>query len=253
MKKTFLLLFTLILVAGCEQTPNEKTAHDHQLLSIIDRQLNVADRLVNDKTYEIAADWSIVSDDEAERAVLLTIDDAPERYSLEMAETLSQLDVQAIFFVNGHFLESEEQRNMLKEIYELGFTIGNHTYSHENLTTLSEEEQKNEIIRVNEMVEEITGEKPKFFRAPFGENTEYSRKLIEKEDMLLMNWTFGYDWEQQYMDAEALSSVTIDSEYLKDGANILMHDREWTNDALESIVNGLSEKGYDFIDPERIH
>src|SRR5699024_326713 len=168
-----------------------------------------------------------------------------------MAETLSQLDVQAIFFVNGHFLESEEQRNMLKEIYELGFTIGNHTYSHENLTTLSEEEQKNEIIRVNEMVEEITGEKPKFFRAPFGENTEYSRKLIEKEDMLLMNWTFGYDWEQQYMDAEALSSVTIDSEYLKDGANILMHDREWTNDALESIVNGLSEKGYDFIDPER--
>ena len=175
------------------------------------------------------------------KVILLTIDDAPDKYALEMAKTLKNLNAPAIFFVNGHFIDTPEEEEILKQIYDLGFTIGNHTYSHENLSMLTPEKQRKEIISVNDKVEEITGERPKFFRAPFGVNTDESRKIAAEENMLLMNWTYGYDWEKQYMSKDAIADIMVNTELLRDGANLLMHDREWTNEGLEQ--NGHWPKG----------
>ena len=62
--------------------------------------------------YEInEANWTIKPIEDANpKAVLLTIDDAPEKYAVEMAKTLKELDAPAIFFVNGHFLDTEEEK-----------------------------------------------------------------------------------------------------------------------------------------------
>src|SRR5690625_7466328 len=67
--------------------------------------------------YEINELFSIVPIDGAnEKVVLLTIDDAPDDHALEMAQELKEMDANAIFFVNGHFLESKEEKETLKEI-----------------------------------------------------------------------------------------------------------------------------------------
>ena len=190
--------------------------------------------------------------DANEKVVLLTIDDAPDGRALDMAKTLKTLNAPAIFFVNGHFITSDEKKSVLKEIHDLGFMIGNHTKTHANLKELSEEQQKEEILSVNQLVEEVTGERPVFFRAPFGINTDFSRELAKREGMLLMNWTFGYDWEKKYMEKNAIADIMVNTELLRNGANLLMHDRAWTADALEEIVLGLREKGYDFVDPTSI-
>src|SRR5699024_6279113 len=71
------------------------------------------------------------------KVVLLTIDDAPNQYAVDMAKTLKDLKVPAIFFVNGHFLETTEDEKNLKEIHNMGFDIGNHTYSHKSLPDLT--------------------------------------------------------------------------------------------------------------------
>ncbi|MBS4193841.1 polysaccharide deacetylase family protein [Lederbergia citri] len=186
------------------------------------------------------------------KVVLLTIDDAPDKYALEMAKTLKELNAPAIFFVNGHFINSPEKEAILKEIYDLGFEIGNHTFSHANLTTLSQEEQKEEILTVSDKVEEVTGERPKFFRAPFGANTDISKQIAAEEKMLVMNWTYGYDWEKDYMSKDAIADIMVNTNLLVNGANLLMHDREWTNAGLEQIVKGLREKGYETLDPNLI-
>lgn len=201
--------------------------------------------------YKINEVWSIVPiDDRAdEKVVLLTIDDAPDKYALEMAKTLKELDAPAIFFVNGHFLETEEEKETLKEIHELGFVIGNHTYGHKNLSEISEEEQREEIVKVNDMVEDIIGERPVFFRAPFGVYSDYSREILAEENMTYMNWSYGYDWEAAYMTKEAIADIMVNTDLLNPGSNLLMHDREWTKEALEDIVNGLRDKGYSFVDP----
>src|SRR5699024_11311745 len=64
-----------------------------------------------------------------------------------------ELDAPAIFFVNGHFLETPEKKEELKEIRDMGFMIGNHTVTHAYLPDLSEEEQKEEIVELNDLVE----------------------------------------------------------------------------------------------------
>lgn len=207
--------------------------------------------------------WALepIAEDVDENVLLLTIDDVPDKNALKMAQLLKDLEIPAIFFANGHFLETEEDYATLRQIHDLGFHIGNHTMTHPVLSDVSEERQREEIIQLNTLIEEIIGEKPKFFRAPHGMNTDYVRQLVKEEGMLLMNWTYGYDYFEPYMDAEKLKQAMITGEgpevdvpysLLRPGANLLMHDREWTLEALEDIVKGLQEKGYSFVDPNTI-
>ncbi|MFC5712341.1 polysaccharide deacetylase family protein [Thalassorhabdus alkalitolerans] len=198
-------------------------------------------------------DWSLEPVNDAdEQVVLLTIDDAPDNHGVEMAEILYELDAPAIFFVNGHFLQSEEGEEQLEAIYDMGFAIGNHTMNHQKLDDVSEEEQTEEIVELNDLIEDIIGERPEYFRAPHGVNTDHAREVVEEENMILMNWTYGYDWEADYTEPEPLAEIMVETELLRDGANLLMHDREWTMEALEDIVLGLEEKGYGFVHPDQI-
>lgn len=187
-----------------------------------------------------------------ERVVLLTIDDAPQDYGVEMAELLKEKNINAIFFVNGHFISNEAGREKLQTIYDLGFVIGNHTMTHANLRDISEARQREEIVELNDLIEEITGERPRFFRAPFGVNTDVSKQVVAEENMQAMNWTFGYDFEKGYMEKNALADIMVNTNLLSRGANLLMHDRKWTLEALPEIISGLKEKDYQFVNPKEI-
>ena len=235
-----------------EETTEEETLKEEEDLAVDEEESE--DIAVQAPQYELnPKTYSIQAIGEANpQVVLLTIDDAPDKRALDMAKTLKRLDAPAIFFVNGHFIATEEKKAILKEIYDMGFIIGNHTKTHANLKQISEEEQYEEIISVNDIVEEVTGERPKFFRAPFGVNTDFSRALAEEEGMQLMNWSYGYDFEKDYMTKEKIADIMVNTELLRNGSNLLMHDREWTADALEEIVNGLRDKGYELVDPHLI-
>lgn len=203
--------------------------------------------------YKMRDDFSIQNiSNPDEKIVLLTIDDAPDKNALAMAKLLKELNVKAIFFVNGHFIDTPEEGEVLKQIHHMGFPIGNHTYNHKSLKDLTEEQQRVEIVGLNDRIEELIGERPRFFRAPFGMNTEYSKKLAAEEKMLLMNWTYGYDWETAYQSKEAIADIMVNTPLLRNGANLLMHDREWTSAALGDIVRGLKNKGYKIVDPDLI-
>ncbi|MDJ1631721.1 polysaccharide deacetylase family protein [Bacillus velezensis] len=65
-------------------------------------------------------------------------------------------------FCKRTFFEKDENKKALKHIHELGFMIGNHTMTHQNLKDLSEQKQREEIIGVNKAVEKVIGEKPAF-------------------------------------------------------------------------------------------
>ncbi|MEC2159051.1 polysaccharide deacetylase family protein [Virgibacillus halodenitrificans] len=281
MKKVGVLVFiviAIVLLSACSSTPEESTQEkstdqdkaeqqedQHSDSEEKEEEVKEAEEVseeVKEPKYEVTEKASIVPIDSAEeKVVLITIDDAPDKYSLEMANKLKELNVNAIFFVNGHFIESEEGAQKLKKLHDMGFIIGNHTKTHANLKKITIEEQREEILSVSDRVEEIIGERPLFFRAPHGANTDYSRKLAAEEGMTLMNWTYGYDYFEPYMDANKLEQamisgegpeVGVDYSLLKPGANLLMHDREWTNTALPGIIKGLRDKGYKMVDPALI-
>ncbi|SDB87264.1 Peptidoglycan/xylan/chitin deacetylase, PgdA/CDA1 family [Pelagirhabdus alkalitolerans] len=273
----FIMLITALIVVACQtddETQEQEENNDEEVVNNDDEdeiEENEEDTDLEDEKdeeeseeddeadeevetmYQInSANWQVEPLDEEYNSdvALVTIDDAPDGQALEMAHTLKENDVPAIFFVNGHFLQTEEEKNILTEIYEMGFHIGNHTYNHPNLSNISEEEQRQEIVELNDLVEDIIGERPVFFRAPFGVNTDTSDQIVEDEGMVKMNWTYGYDWNEDYTNKEALEEIMV--EEVHPGANLLMHDREWTSEALPGIIEGIKEKGYDFVDPSTI-
>ena len=205
--------------------------------------------------YRINSTTSVVEPIDTEtdpKVALLTFDDSPDQHAVDIAKQLKTINAPAIFFVNGMYIESDEGKDKLKQLYDMGFEIGNHTQTHPNLSTISSEEQREEILKTNELIYEVTGEKPHFFRAPHGVTTETSDAIMAEEGMVSMNWTYGYDWEADYQSSEALTDIMLTTEYLNDGANLLMHDRSWTNEAVLSIAEGLVEKGYTLVDPKLI-
>ena len=267
MKKIIMACLALFLLGGCvqpsEKSPvnervskpekNEGESAKKQAAPGKDEKEDEEQPVQAKPEYRLTDNYSLVPIAGANpNVVLLTIDDAPDKHALEMAKTLKSLEAPAIFFVNGHFLNSPEKERILKEIHDMGFMIGNHTFSHANLKELGPDEQKKEILSVNEQIEKITGMKPKFFRAPFGANTDVSRQIAADEHMVLMNWSYGYDFEKQYMTKEAIADIMVNTELLRPGSNLLMHDREWTNAALKDIVAGLRAKGYEMLDPALI-
>ncbi|MDZ7835906.1 MAG: polysaccharide deacetylase family protein [Alkalibacterium sp.] len=196
---------------------------------------------------------NVIDGKEANKEVaLLTFDDGPNEHTLEIAQALAEADAPAIFFVNSMYLEDQEGIDILTEVHEMGFAIGNHSHTHPSLPSLSEEKQTEEILTTSDMVEEIIGTRPRFFRAPFGQNTDHSKQVVKDDGMALMNWTYGYDWEADYREPDALADIMVNTNLLVPGSNLLMHDREWTKEAVPAIIDGLREKGYELLDPELI-
>lgn len=208
---------------------------------------------ITKKFYIDSGTWTIKPLQNTEsKVVLITIDDAPDQYALEMGQLLKSLNVPAIFFVNGHFIDSEEEQEVVRELDRMGFAIGNHTNTHVNLSNISSKKQREEILSVNTKIRDIIGKEVYFFRAPFGINTDISTEIIRKENMLAMNWTYGYDWEVEYQNKEKLADIMVNTPLLHEGAILLLHDRKWTYEALGDIVKGLKDKGYQFVDPKQI-
>ncbi|RWZ60749.1 polysaccharide deacetylase family protein [Halobacillus fulvus] len=274
MKKWVVFVLFLLLLAACSTAEGEGDQADKEIENNSEQEVvqeepdqedkeedteekaeeeaEEVDRVVEPQ-YKLTETWSFEPIGEANpRVALLTIDDVPDKRALEMAATLKELDAPAIFFVNGHFIQSEEKRQILKEIHEMGFAIGNHTFNHQKLDEVSEEKQREEIVSLSDEIESIIGERPKFFRAPHGVNTDYSKQVALEEGMLLMNWTYGYDYFKEYMEADALADIMVNTNLLGNGANLLMHDREWTAEALPEIVQGLREKEFELLDPALI-
>uniref|UniRef100_UPI0035A15E56 polysaccharide deacetylase family protein n=1 Tax=Jeotgalibaca porci TaxID=1868793 RepID=UPI0035A15E56 len=168
------------------------------------------------------------------------------------AQTVKEKGANAIFFVMGQFLDSEESRKIIKEVSDMGFEIGNHSYSHPDMASISYEEQLEEIVATNDAIEEITGKRPRFFRAPYGSYNADTDAISELENMTLMNWTYGYDWVDGYMEETALADIMINAPELGSGGNLLMHDRPWTAAAIGTIIDGLRAQGYEMVDPKLI-
>lgn len=187
----------------------------------------------------------------SDKVVLLTFDDTPQGdFTLEILDILDKYDAKAIFFVNGHY--AVKHQDLVMEIYNRGHILGNHTWWHENLKKITPEKTTEEIVKVNDLIEEWTGERPKYFRPPFGVMSDYAKEVVADENMQSMNWSLGsLDWE--YNKAEQSDEVVEQVlNNIVPGANILMHDKEVTAIALEQILEELTNQGYSFVLPTEV-
>ncbi|RJE90011.1 polysaccharide deacetylase family protein [Paenibacillus sp. 1011MAR3C5] len=186
------------------------------------------------------------------KAVLLTFDDGPKDETLinSIFDTLDKHGAKAIFFVNGYRVKANPE--LLKLIHERGGSIGNHSYDHINLKNEETAVVEEQLSSVQNMVKELTGETPKFFRPPFGSGGDSVKEIAKNHDMLYMTWSNGsLDWDSSARDKPEVVIRNV-MDQLHPGANILMHELPWTAEALDELLGKIEAEGYTFIDPATI-
>lgn len=174
------------------------------------------------------------------KKVALTFDDGPGRYTDELLEALRERGVKATFFVIGKNIEGRE--DTIRTMYEDGHLIGNHTYSHVELTKISSAAALEELERTNALLLELTGERPEFVRPPYG---EWNEMLGSEAQMIPVMWDIDpLDWK--YQNCEQVAACVLSD--VEEGDIILLHDiyRSSVYAAVE-IIDALLEEGYEFV------
>ncbi|KJK34999.1 oligosaccharide deacetylase [Streptomyces variegatus] len=128
------------------------------------------------------------------RTMVLTFDDGPDpRYTPDILDTLAKYDVRAMFFVCGEMVAGS--RNLLARMADEGHVVGNHTWSHPLLTRLTRRQIRSQMERTCDAVEDAYGERPEWFRAPYGAWNRAAFQLGAELGMEPLGWTVDtLDW-----------------------------------------------------------
>ncbi|MFE2262498.1 polysaccharide deacetylase family protein [Streptomyces griseosporeus] len=128
------------------------------------------------------------------RTMVLTFDDGPDpRYTPGILDTLREYDVRAMFFVCGEM--ASYNKDLLARMADEGHVVGNHTWSHPLLTKLRRGQIRSEMERTSDVIEEAYGERPQWFRAPYGAWNRAAFQLGAELGMEPLAWTVDtLDW-----------------------------------------------------------
>ncbi len=192
--------------------------------------------VMSDRIAAVAA-----SEIEDSKKIAITFDDGPHPYYTEqLLDGLKERGVKATFFVTG--MHAEENPEVIRRMSKEGHLIGNHTYSHIQLSSANSEAFKEELIKTNEAIEALTGQEVQYVRPPYG---TWDKKFEKELNMFPVLWTVDpLDWCSDNV-AGIVQKVTSKA---KENAIILMHDEyKSTVTAALQIVDKLLEQGYEFV------
>lgn len=178
---------------------------------------------------------------EEKKKIALTFDDGPHpSYTEQLLDGLKERGVVVSFFVTGE--HAKLHPDIIRRMHDEGHLIGNHTYSHMQLTAENKDRFEKELVATNKVLEELIEEEIVYVRPPYG----CWDKSLEKElNMIPVLWSIDpLDWCSK--DASCIAEKIID----KAGENeiILMHDyyQSSVTAALE-VVDELLDEGYTFV------
>lgn len=198
-----------------------------------------------------------VKTEENGKVAYLTFDDGPSENTGRILDILDEYNVKATFFVIYH----KNMEDKYREIVSRGHTIALHSYSHNyKKIYASEDAYFEDLNKISDYVESVTGVKSYIIRFPGGSSNtisnKYSKGIMKKLKKSVVDKGYSYhDWNVDSTDA---SGNNIDKDVLLDNvkasltkhreANILMHDtgktKETTVEALPSIIEYIQSQGY---------
>jgi peptidoglycan/xylan/chitin deacetylase (PgdA/CDA1 family) len=187
------------------------------------------------------------------RTMVLTFDDGPDpRYTPRILDTLARYDVRAMFFVCGEM--AVQHQDLLARMADEGHVVGNHTWSHPLLTDLSRRRIRSEMTRTSDVIETGYGERPRWFRAPYGAWNRAAFQLGAELGMEPLAWTVdSLDWTTPG------TSAIVDrvENGAAPGVVVLSHDaggdRSQSVRALRRYLPRLLDSGYHITVPQRQH
>lgn len=163
----------------------------------------------------------------------------------DILNILADYNVHATFFMTGEWVDHFPED--VKRIQAMGHDLGNHSQNHKNMSQLSNEECKEELMTVHNKVKVLTGVEMDLFRPPYG---DYDNEVIQSAKecgYYSIQWSVdSLDWKDYGVDS-IVKTVTQHKE-LKNGAIILMHNgAKYTKDALPKVLEILQAEGYKIV------
>ena len=193
----------------------------------------------NGEAWEADADVDV--DIGEEKRIAITFDDGPHRlYTPKLLDGLKERGIHATFFLVGENIGNNEA--LVKRMAEEGHLIGNHTFSHVQLTKMKKEDACREVQQTNERICAVTGSPVLYIRPPYG---SWNDELQAEIPMTVTLWNLdSEDWKSQNTG----KIVELVESEAKEGSIILLHDIFDTSvEAALRIVDDLTAQGYTFV------
>jgi peptidoglycan/xylan/chitin deacetylase (PgdA/CDA1 family) len=180
----------------------------------------------------------------AARIVRLTFDDGPVRDNTpRVLKVLSNHRVKATFFVIGQ--QARRHPRLLRREYRQGHSVQNHTYTHPDLTTLSNARIRRELRATNRAIKAAGVPRPYRFRPPYGHTNARVRSVGASLGLIQTLWSVDpHDWANP--PASVICRRVVSN--VRPGSIVLLHDGSGANteEALPCIIKRLRAQGYGF-------
>jgi peptidoglycan/xylan/chitin deacetylase (PgdA/CDA1 family) len=177
-----------------------------------------------------------------DKKVAISFDDGPSgEYTNSILGLLNNRNIKAAFFCIGKNIPGNE--NILRDTFENGHLVANHSYSHANLFDFySADKMYADITRANKLIEQVTGKSPQLFRPPYGVTNPNLKRAIAKAGFIAVGWNVrSYDTVIKD-EKKLLKRITA---AIQPGAVFLFHDTcESTLKVLPAFLDELSSRGY---------
>ncbi|QJD84097.1 delta-lactam-biosynthetic de-N-acetylase [Cohnella herbarum] len=191
--------------------------------------------------------------DTQNKELYLTFDNGYENgFTPRILDILRDKNVSAAFFVTGHFVK--DQPELVQRMAKEGHIIGNHSWSHPDLSQVGTDRIRTEMDKVQVEVEQLTGQhEMRFMRPPRG---VFSGRMLEACSNLGYTgvfWSVAYkDWDVNLQQGANHAYNSVMGQ-LHPGAVILLHSVSRDNtEALGRIIDGARQRGYEFKSLDRL-
>jgi len=158
--------------------------------------------------------------------VALTFDDGPNPvWTPRLLDILSSDDIRATFFLVGSHAQAEPE--LVRRIVAAGHLIGNHSWSHPNLSLTAATRVQHELTRTSEVLQQIAGVRVEYFRPPYGARRPVVFRMARSLGMIPVLWNaMTSDWREPSADRIALRLKSSIDRLQQQGlaANIVLHD-----------------------------
>lgn len=197
---------------------------------------------LQNKYSELSSQWLLPDDKE----ICLTFDEGYENgYTEQILDTLAEKDVKAVFFCTYDYVRDNPE--LVQRMINEGHIIGNHSYSHYNMTEIDIDTAAEEITLMHDYVEENFNYSMGYFRFPEGVFSEQTIALAAELGYRSVFWSFAYaDWDVDNPPAEdeAFEKITSSTH---NGEIMLLHAVSETNaNILGSVIDNIREQNYTF-------
>jgi len=191
--------------------------------------------------------------DTSKKEIYLTFDEGYENgYTAKILDVLGQNRVRGVFFITGPYLN--EHQDLVRRMVEEGHEVGNHTVKHPSLPSVNDKRVEEELLGLDRAFYEKFGKHMKYLRPPKGEFSERTLAISQKLGYRNVFWSFAYeDW---YVDKSRGADFAYNKvmENLHNGCVLLLHAVSKDNaEALDRIIKGARENGYEFGDIDNIN